>query len=84
MRIISIRAVPPGAGDTVARFDAEVSPDIRLFNLKLSGGERGLRVYAPSAYGTSTATFSRELTAALIDAAVIALGDQPSHARASQ
>jgi hypothetical protein len=84
MRIISIRAVPPGTGDTVARFDAEISPDVRLFNLKLSGGDRGLRVYAPSAYGTSTATFSRELAGELIDAAIMALGDQPNHARASQ
>lgn len=81
MRIISIRAVPPGAGDTVARFDAEVSPDVRLYNLKLSDGGRGLRVYAPSAYGSSTATFSRELTAKLVDAAVHALGDKPRHAR---
>ncbi|MGU3492926.1 hypothetical protein ACLBXM_02690 [Xanthobacteraceae bacterium A53D] len=80
MRILNIRLAPPGPSDALARFDAEIGPDLRLYNLKLSGGERGHRVYPPSAFGSSTATFSPELRARLVEAALAALGDQ-THGR---
>jgi glycerophosphoryl diester phosphodiesterase len=84
LHILSIRPEPPGAGNTLARFDAALSVGIRFFNLKLVRSRDGsLRVYAPSAYGTNTATFAPELAAALAVAAQSALGEKPVHDRHS-
>lgn len=87
MQILSIRPAPAGAGGrTVARFDVEVSPDVRLHNLKLVDGQNGRRVYAASAFGANTATFTTELARELVRLATQALGEisyngSPSKAR---
>lgn len=81
MRIISIRPEDPGGGSTVARFDAEINDDIRMFNLKLVRSRDGsLRVYAPSAYGTNVATFAPELAAGLTAEAMKSLGEKTKNA----
>lgn len=75
MRVIAIRPEPSGAKNTIARFDVELSGGIRLFNLKLSNGGNGLRVFAPSAFGTAAATFTHPVAAALAEAANKKLGE---------
>lgn len=80
MHILNIRPAPPGAGGrTVAFFDAQVSQDIRLTNLRLVQSDRGWRVHSPMAFGCNTATFAPELVRHLTDAALSALGDNPRH-----
>lgn len=79
MRILSIRPEPPGFGNTIARFDVQITDDVRLFNLKLVDSQRGRRVYAPSAYGASVATFAPAFGDALISAAMAALGGEPAN-----
>jgi len=81
VRIISIRPEAPGGGNTIARFDAEISADVRMFNLKLVRSRDGsLRVYAPSAYGTNVATFAPELAADLAAEAMKSLGEKTKNA----
>lgn len=72
MKILEIRP-EQGAGSTVARFDAELSPHIRMYNLKLIEGPRGRRVHAPQAFGTNVATFHPALAEDLTRAASAAL-----------
>jgi len=72
MRILAFRP-EPYPGPVVARFDAEVSPDCRLYNLQLKRtGAGDLRVVAANLRGQHSATFSvplgRELTAAAVAA----------------
>lgn len=47
MKIISIRPAPYGAGNIVARFDAELDNGIKLFRLQLVKTRNGIRVYGP-------------------------------------
>lgn len=75
MEILHIRPVQ-GAGNAIARFDAQLPGGIRLFNLKLSQKPDGRRrVHAPSAFGSSTAAFSAETAEEITRAASRALGD---------
>lgn len=71
MRIISFRPDPSG-GNTLARFDAELSPGIRAYGLKLVQSKAGLRVYGPSISGGPAVTFTPEVAAQL---ATIAQGE---------
>ena len=73
MKILEIRP-ETGAGHTLARFNAQITDDIRMFNLKLVATPDGRRVvYAPNAFGEKTATFGRHLAADLARAASAAL-----------
>lgn len=65
MQILSIRPEPPGRGNLVARFDVQMD-GMRLYNLALKQTGKGLRVFAPSAFGSAVATFTPETAAALI------------------
>lgn len=69
MVILSIRPEPPGGGNTIARFDAQLD-GLRLYNLKLAKTANGYRVFAPSAFGAAAATFTHEVASALIEAAL--------------
>ncbi len=80
MKILEIRP-EQGAGSIVARFDAEVTPHIRLYNLKLIEGPRGRRVHAPQAFGTNVATFHPSLAEELTRAASAALVSENAGAR---
>lgn len=75
MEILSIRP-EPGGGKTLARFDVQLGEHLRMFNLKLVEGRSGLRVYAPSAYGSNVATFTPTLADHLVRAAMAALGEE--------
>lgn len=72
MEILDIRPCV-GAGNLLARFDAKVTDHIRMYNLKLMSGNRGPRVYAPQAFGASSATFHPDLANELGRAAMAAL-----------
>lgn len=81
MRILDIRPEPIGGGSAIARFDAEITPEIRMFNIKLVRANNGtMRVYAPSAFGTNVATFAPELAADLVAAATKSLGEKTANA----
>ena len=77
--VLAIRPAPPGVGRTIAHFDVQLTGEVRMFNLKLVRGFCGYRVYAPSAYGSSVATFSPDLSDQLISAAEAALGEKPAN-----
>lgn len=70
MQIIQIRRQSPG-GNTLARFDVQLD-GMRLFNLALKQTGAGYRVFGPSAFGSSTVTFTHETSAALV---ALALGE---------
>nr|WP_299503210.1 hypothetical protein [uncultured Rhizobium sp.] len=53
---------------------------MRLFNLSLKRTGAGLRVFAPSAFGSAAATFSHETAAALI---ALASGEIDRHDRSA-
>ncbi|PWK65853.1 hypothetical protein C8K44_11568 [Aminobacter sp. AP02] len=75
MHILAIRPAPAGAGGrTLAHFDVQLTPDCRLFNLKLVDGHSGRLVYAPNAFGERVATFSPSFANDLVRAAGVALG----------
>lgn len=57
MHIISIRPDTRG-GNTIARFDAELAPGVRAYDLRLVQARNGLRVFGPSIAGGSAVTFS--------------------------
>lgn len=70
MRILEMRPEPSG-GNTLARFDVQLD-GMRLFNLSLKKTGSGLRVFAPSAFGSASATFTHEFSQALV---ALALGE---------
>lgn len=72
MEIIEIR--PEKGGNTLARFDVQLR-GMRLYNLRLSNGHNGLRVFAPSAFGSPVVTFTADAAASLIALATKALGE---------
>ena len=79
MKILAIRPAPPG-GNTLALFDAQVSPEVRIFDIKLVTTPRGLRVYAPHCRTHSFATFAPAFASALAAAAMGALtGENLAH-----
>lgn len=47
MKILQIKPAPYGAGNTVARFDAELDNGVKLFRLQLVKTRNGIRVYGP-------------------------------------
>jgi hypothetical protein len=58
LRILSIRQAPPGEGKTLARFDIELTPELRMYDLRLVQTESGRRLtYSQNAAGRRTATF---------------------------
>ncbi|WLS03102.1 hypothetical protein [Shinella oryzae] len=71
MHILQIRRQPPG-GKTLARFDIELVPGVKLYDLKLIRGERGYRVFGPSIGGGAAATFAPAVADQLVQ---LALGD---------
>ncbi|MER9392216.1 MULTISPECIES: hypothetical protein [unclassified Mesorhizobium] len=82
MKILSIKPEPPGSGNVVARFDIELSDDLRLFGLRLSHRSAGGHsVYAPNAMGSRCATFSYTLVDQIAAAALAALEEQKPHDR---
>lgn len=75
MEIIEIWPVS-SAGSAIARFNIQMPGGIRLFNLKLARRPDGaFRVFAPSAFGSSAATFTPETATSIAQAAVAALGE---------
>lgn len=77
-QVLDMRPAPLGAGGkTVAFFDAQVTPDCRLFNLRLVDGERGWRVHSPMAFGVNTATFSHTFIRELTEVALQYFGANP-------
>ena len=75
MDILSIRP-DPGGGNTLARFDAQLSPDIRMFGLKLVKTPRGHRVYPPHSNTNNLATFTPAFAESLARAALAALSGE--------
>ena len=82
MQILSIKRAPADAsGATIAYFDAEVPPELRLYNLALRQFPDGnRRVAAPNAHGRHAATFTPALGQRLTEAATIALGSLHANA----
>lgn len=74
MHIIEIRPERSG-GHTLARFDVQLD-GMRLFNLALKRTASGHRVFAPSAFGAAAATFTPELSAALVALAMGEIADE--------
>ncbi|MBB4065475.1 hypothetical protein GGR23_002682, partial [Gellertiella hungarica] len=56
MKILAMRPAPPG-GNALARFDVQLE-GMRLFNLSLKKTGAGMRVFAPSAFGSAAVTFT--------------------------
>lgn len=75
MRILSIRR-DPGGGNTVARFDVQLTPDVRMFGLKLVRTPRGHRVYPPHSNVNNVATFAPAFAESLVRAALAALSGE--------
>ncbi|MCW5706771.1 MAG: hypothetical protein KIT21_06260 [Shinella sp.] len=71
MRVLCIRPQSRG-GKTVARFDAEIMPGVKLYDLKLIRGDRGFRVFGPSIGGGAAATFAPAIADQLVE---LALGE---------
>jgi hypothetical protein len=58
LKILSIRPSPPGEGRTLARFDIELTPELRMYDLRLVQTDSGRRLtYSQNAGGKRTATF---------------------------
>jgi len=77
-----MRPAPSGAGGrTVAFVDVQLTPDCRLYNLRLVDIPDGYRIHAPSAFGSKTATFAPALAADLVRAAIHTLGEKTTDAR---
>lgn len=80
MEILDVRP-EPGGGNTIARFDAQVTPEIRLFGLKLAKTPRGHRVYPPHTNVHNCATFAPAFAEKLIRAALAALHGEADDSR---
>lgn len=83
MRILSLRR-PFEGGNTIARFDIQLD-GLRLYNVALKRTSAGLRVFAPSAFGAATVTFTPETATAIIEAAMgeITLGQTTASVNAA-
>lgn len=79
MKLLDIRPAPPGGGSALARFDVQLDCGIQLLNLKLARSKRGLRVFAASAFGAPTATFTHSMCTTLARLAAEAIGENPKH-----
>lgn len=70
MKILSIRPAPPGEGKTLARFDIELTPELRMYDLRLVQAADGRRLtYSQNAGGRRTATFVGDLADEISDLA---------------
>lgn len=72
MHILAIRP-HDGGGNTLAMFDAQLSPEVRMFGLKLVQTPRGYRVYPPHTSTNNVATFAPAFADKLARAALAAL-----------
>lgn len=62
MKILDVRPSPSGEGKTLARFDLELTPELRMYDLRLVQTDSGRRLtYSQNAGGKRTATFVGEL-----------------------
>lgn len=75
MQILNVRPEPPGRGNTLAHFDAQLD-GLRLYNLALKRTANGYRVFGPSAFGCAVVTFTHETSDGLVTAA---LGELAHH-----
>jgi hypothetical protein len=74
LKILDIRPVPLGTGNTLARFDLELNQHIRLFNLALRQRPGDLTwTVAPNAFQERTAAFGTEFNRAISDLALKSL-----------
>lgn len=82
MQILGIRKSPPGIdGKSVAHFDVQVTPFLRLYGLRLVRTDDGRYLtYAANSHGKPTATFSREFANELSRAASAAFSEGIAHA----
>lgn len=72
VRILDMR--PTNMAATAGKFDAELGPHLRLYNLHLKLATTGdMRTYAPNADGKHVASFHPELASKITQAAVEAL-----------
>ncbi len=78
MRVLNIRRHPPG-GKALACFDVETDNGIRFYELKLTNGPNGLRVYGPRADYGAAVTFPRPVVDNLVALAREALANDPIH-----
>lgn len=87
MRILQItRAANGGGGKSrlVAIFSAEISPDVRVHNLRLLETPSGRRLtYSSATGGQRNATFSPALAEKLTAAATAAMEGHESHDRSA-
>lgn len=87
MRILQIsRAADPGGGTNrlVAIYSAEISPDVRVHNLRLLETPSGRRLtYSSATGGQRNATFSPALAEKLTAAATAALEGRETYDRAA-
>lgn len=79
MKILAIRRQPPG-GKVLARFDLEIDGGIRCYDLKLTCGPNGLRVYGPSVGSGAAVTFPPALVAEIVAIAHEAIANEQSAA----
>lgn len=81
MKILSIRPVPPGTGNTLARFDLELNSHVTLFNLALRQRPGDLTwTVAPNAFHERTAAFGESFNRAISDLALKSLLELPANA----
>ncbi|WP_024848672.1 MULTISPECIES: hypothetical protein [unclassified Aminobacter] len=74
MKVIAYRLMPAG-GTTRARVDVETPWGIRLFNVALKQTDRGWRAFGPSSFGSAAVTFTPDIAAQIIDAALAVIGE---------
>lgn len=86
MRILRIERAPPvhdAAYKTIATFDIELSPHVRVSGMRLVESVDGTRLsYGPNAGSKRCVTFSKEAAAQITEIAVLELEkDRKSHDR---
>lgn len=80
MQILSIR--PAAGASTLAVFDVELTPHLRLFNMVLKRGPDGCpRTYAPKVSGKHAASFHPELAQQITNAAAAAFKERAAYDR---
>lgn len=73
MRIIDIWPARDGSS-SLAKFDLELTEQVRIFGLHLKRNERGaLRIFAPKSGGQHAASFCPEISEEITLAAIAAL-----------
>lgn len=80
MKILSIRPAPPGGRNVRARLDVELDNGVKLFDLKLSQGSNGWRVYAPQHFGSPVAALPVTVVEAITKLAIEAMANDRSTA----